>query len=58
MIAELDRKMALPAGHPEVLRAFEHGRRRLIVPSSMTTEQVDELIELARQGLVSEGGEP
>lgn len=51
-IAECDRQAALPAGHPEVVRAFAWGQRRLIVPSDMTVEQVDELERLAHEGLV------
>lgn len=46
-LAECDRQAALPAGHPELLRAFEHGRRRLIVPASVTSEQIETLERLA-----------
>lgn len=53
-LADLDRVMALPAGHPETLRMFASGARRLIVPSHMTQAEVDELVELAREGLEAE----
>ena len=53
-IAELDRVMALPVGHPDTLRMFANGRGRVIVPSHMTQAQVDELVELGREGLEAE----
>lgn len=59
-IADLDRQRALPAGHPEVLRMFEAGRSRLIVPAFMTAAEADELVQLAHEALAALGasGEP
>lgn len=56
-IAELDRQMSLPAGHPEVLAAFERsGQGRLIVPAALGVDGANELVRLAREGAACGSG--
>lgn len=54
-VAELDRQVNLPAGHPEVLRAFAAGSPRHIYPPDFTPEQIAELERLASEGLAELG---